>query len=128
MMVGSGGCDMDTLLSVLANACFVMACAYSLIAAVGMVRFPDLLSRMHAATKPQVVGLELAFLGLALELRSVWVAVVLLCAALLQAFTIPIASHMVGRACFRAGQVRRDLLIVDELSEVLGQDEPRGAP
>lgn len=119
---------MNTLLAILVNACFVIACTYSLIAAIGLVRFPDLLSRMHAATKPQVVGLEFALLGLALELRSFWVGVLLLCAAFFQAFTAPIASHMVGRASFRAGQVRTDLLVVDELSEALGGEEPRGAP
>ena len=35
---------------------------------------------------------------------------------------------MVGRASFRAGQVRHDLLVVDELSDVLSDEEPRGAP
>ena len=39
--------------------------------------------------------------------------------ALFQLATTPIASHMVGRASFRAGQVRHDLLVVDELTEVL---------
>ena len=43
--------------------------------------------------------------------------------ALFQLVTTPVASHMVGRASFRAGQVRRDLLVVDELSDVL---PPRG--
>ena len=42
---------------------------------------------------------------------------------LFQLVTTPIASHMVGRASFRAGQVREDLLVVDELSDVLPGDE-----
>ncbi|MEK8226242.1 monovalent cation/H+ antiporter complex subunit F [Oerskovia sp. M15] len=37
---------------------------------VGVVRFPDLLARMHAATKPQVLGLILVLIALALRLRS----------------------------------------------------------
>ena len=39
--------------------------------------------------------------------------------------TSPIASHMVGRASFRAGQVRRELLVVDELTEVLSGHESK---
>ncbi len=36
---------------------------------------------------------------------------------ILQMATSVVSSHMVGRASFRAGQVREDLLVVDELSE-----------
>lgn len=116
------------VLDVLVAICFLIACGFALVAAIGLLRFPDLLSRMHAATKPQVIGLEFALLGLALALRSLPIAVLLACAAVFQAFTAPIASHMVGRASFRAGQVRDDLLVVDELSEALSGEEPRGAP
>ena len=42
-------------------------------AAVGLVRFPDVLSRMHAATKPQTLGLILFAVGVELSLRS-WAA------------------------------------------------------
>ena len=35
----------------------------ALTAAIGVVRFPDTLSRMHAATKPQVLGLLLVLVG-----------------------------------------------------------------
>ena len=52
----------------------------------------------------------------------------LLLVALFQLATSPIASHMVARASFRAGQVRQDLLVVDDLSEALDHEEPRGAP
>ena len=40
-----------------ASAVLLLAgCVFALIAAIGVVRLPDLLSRMHAATKPQVIG------------------------------------------------------------------------
>ena len=48
--------------------------------------------------------------------------------ALLQMGTSVVSSHMVGRASFRAGQVRHDLLVVDELSDGPAHEEPRGAP
>lgn len=119
---------MTRALDLAATGCFVAAGVFALIAAGGMLRFPDLLTRMHAATKPQVVGLGLALLGLALRLRQPWAIVLLVLIAFFQALTSPIASHMVGRASFRAGQVRKDRLTTDELSAAYGQDEPRGAP
>ena len=85
----------------------------------GILRFPDVLTRMHSATKPQVLGLLLILLGLALRLRDPASLGLLALVALFQLVTSPIASHMVGRASFRAGQVREDLLVVDELTELL---------
>lgn len=119
---------LERVLDVLAAICFLGAALLALVAAVGMLRFPDLLTRMHAATKPQVVGVGLALLGLALTLRQPWAAVLLVFVAAFQALTAPIASHMIGRASFRARQVRGDLLVTDELSEAMHGDEPRGAP
>jgi multicomponent Na+:H+ antiporter subunit G len=104
---------------VAAAACLVLAALLTLIAAVGILRFPDVLSRMHSATKPQVLGSLMVLLGLGLRLRDPGAIGLLALVALFQMVTTPIASHMVGRASFRAGQVRRDLLVIDELSEVL---------
>jgi len=111
-----------------AAACLILGALLALIAAVGILRFPDVLTRMHSATKPQVLGLLLVLLGLGLRLRDARAIGMLALVALFQLVTSPIASHMVGRASFRAGQVRRDLLVVDELSEVLPRPEQPRQP
>jgi multicomponent Na+:H+ antiporter subunit G len=101
----------------------------TLIAAIGLVRFPDLLSRMHSVTKPQVLGLLLLIIGLALQLRDPSAIGVLLLVAVAQLATAPVSSHMLSRASFRAKQVRADLLVVDQLTPTLDtHEEPRGAP
>ena len=56
-----------TVLDVIALLCLVGGSLMSLAAAVGLVRFPDLLSRMHAGTKPQVLGLLLLLTAVAIE-------------------------------------------------------------
>lgn len=109
----------DAVLEILAAACLVVGSLMSLAAAIGMLRFPDLLSRMHAATKPQVFGLFLLLMGLALQLRS-WAAVpVLILAWLFQLLTVPVSAHMVGRAGYRTKHLRKDTLSIDELDEVV---------
>ena len=115
-----------TVADVAAAACLVVGAVLALIAAIGILRFPDLLTRMHSATKPQVLGLLLILLGLGLRLRDPGTVGLLAMVALFQLVTSPIASHMVGRASFRAGQVRHEDLVVDELSGVLqdGRDSP----
>ncbi|GAA1908077.1 monovalent cation/H(+) antiporter subunit G [Nocardioides lentus] len=112
-----------------AGVLMVLGALLSLVAAIGVLRFPDVLTRMHSATKPQVLGLLLVVLGLALRLRDPSSIAVLGLVVLFQMTTAPVASHMIGRAAFRAGQVRDDLLVTDELSDRLPRlDEPRGAP
>lgn len=117
------------LADVLAAVCFLLGALLALIAAIGVLRLPDLLSRMHAATKPQVLGLMLILLGLALRLRAPETIGLLVLVGLAQLLTTPVANHMVGRATFRAGQVSGEHLVLDELSDALaGDEEPRGAP
>ncbi|UCN14532.1 monovalent cation/H(+) antiporter subunit G [Cellulomonas iranensis] len=108
-----------TVADVVSAVCLLGGAFFALAAGVGALRFPDLLSRMHAATKPQVLGLVLVLVGLALRLReggAVWALVLV---AVFQMLTAPVAAHMVGRAGFRTGKVRQDLLVVDELSRDL---------
>ena len=91
----------------------------SLAAGIGLVRFPDLLSRMHAATKPQVLGLLLFLLALAVENESWPLVPVLVLCWIFQLLTSPVSAHMVGRAGYRTRHLRRDLLTLDELDDVV---------
>jgi multicomponent Na+:H+ antiporter subunit G len=91
---------------VVAAVCLTTGALLTLIAAIGLVRFPDLLSRMHSVTKPQVLGLLLLIIGLALQLRDPSAIGVLLLVAVAQLATASVSSHMLSRASFRAKQVR----------------------
>lgn len=93
-----------------------VATVAALAARMGLVRFPDLLARMHTATKPQVLGVLLMMLGLGLRLRSGHVIWMLVPVALLQMATSPVAAHMVARAGYRTGKVDSGSLVVDELT------------
>ena len=71
--------DTATLLDWLAAFLLVSGAFFSLVAGVGLFVLPDLLARMHAAAKPQVLGLLLMLAGLAIEWRSwVWLPVLFL--------------------------------------------------
>ena len=68
---------MEMFLDILVAVLLILGCLMSLIAGIGLLTFPDMLTRMHAATKPQVLGFLLIFAGLAIHLRS-WAVVPLL--------------------------------------------------
>jgi multicomponent Na+:H+ antiporter subunit G len=97
----------------------VVGAVLSLGAAIGLLRFPDLLSRMHAATKPQVLGLFLLLAAIGLQMRTWWVWPVLMVAWIFQLLTVPVSAHMVGRAGYRTKHLHRELLRADELEAVV---------
>lgn len=110
---------MTVVLDALASVLFLGGAVLALAAGVGLVRFPDLLSRMHTAAKPQVLGLLLVLLGLGLRLRHEPVVWMLLLVALFQLITSPVAAHMVARAGYRTNKVDSSRLVVDELTRDL---------
>lgn len=107
---------LDIILDVLSSILMLAGAFLSLAAGVGVLRFPDLLARMHAATKPQVLGLMLVLVGLELQLRTWSGALVVVLVVLFQMLTAPVSAHMVGRAGYRTGKIRTDLLVMDELT------------
>ena len=75
---------------------------WSLLGGIGLLRLPDVLTRMHAATKPQVLGLLMVLLGVALRLRTADDITTLILVGLFQTWTVPVAAQMVARAARRA--------------------------
>ena len=96
------------MIDILAGALLICGSMLATVAAIGIVRFPDVLSRMHAATKPQTVGLLLILAGAALRLQDLSDITILALIAIFQLLTAPVSAHMVGRAAFRTGLARRE--------------------
>ncbi|MFC0028256.1 monovalent cation/H(+) antiporter subunit G [Micromonospora chaiyaphumensis] len=108
---------MTTVADWLGGACLLAGALLSLVAGIGVLRFPDVLGRMHAATKPQVLGVLLLLVGLALRLRTASDLGMIALVAVFQLATAPVAAQMIGRAAYRSGRIDRELLDADELSD-----------
>ena len=89
----------------------------ALTAAIGVVRFPDTLSRLQAASKPQVLGLLLVLTGAGLRLRGHADVGMLILAGLFTLITAPVVANRVGQLAYREQSFRDDLLIRDELDD-----------
>ena len=118
---------LDAWVDVLSAVFMIVGATMSLGAAIGLLRFPDLLSRMHSATKPQVLGLFLLLASIALQMRTWWVWPVLLVAWIFQLLTVPVSAHMVGRAGYRTKHLHRELLTSDELEAVVQKAAAKAA-
>jgi multicomponent Na+:H+ antiporter subunit G len=112
-------------LDLAAAVCLVLGAFLSLAAGVGLVRFPDALSRMHAATKPQILGLIFVVIAIALQSRSWSTLLMLIPVVLFQMLTAPISAHMVGRAGYRTGNFRSEIMLMDELESAVDQATKR---
>ncbi|MFC5338060.1 monovalent cation/H(+) antiporter subunit G [Leucobacter denitrificans] len=111
----------DAILDVAALVCLVLAGLLSAAAGFGLLRFTDALSRLHAATKPQIFGLLLVIAAVALDQRSWGVLLALMPVFVFQSITAPAAAHMVGRAAYRTGELDDDILLVDELGPAIAR-------
>lgn len=92
-----------------------------LLAGVGVLRFHDVYSRMHAATKAPTLGALLiglaGVIGVGEGRAKLALAVVIIFA------TAPVASHMVGRAAYRAEGIDVDLEAGDDLAALVAGDD-----
>ena len=79
----------------------ILGALMSLLAGIAVLRFPDTMSRIHAATKPQVLGIMLLMLGLGLRLGSPGVIGMLVLIVILQFVTAPVSAHLTVRVAFR---------------------------
>ncbi|GAA3589474.1 monovalent cation/H(+) antiporter subunit G [Klugiella xanthotipulae] len=114
----------DLIRDLLTALLLVIGAALSVAAGVGILRFPDVLSRLHAGTKPQILGLTCILIAVVLQNFTWSAASSVIVILVIQYLTQPISAHLVGRSAYRADNVRRDLLIADELASVrIAQDE-----
>ncbi len=106
-------------MEIVASVLILFGAVLTFLAAVGLVKFGDLLTRMHAATKPATLGLLLIVAGTAFVVPEVNTVAKLVLVVLLQFITAPVGAHLIGRAAFRAGVELVPGTFLDEPSEEL---------
>lgn len=103
-----------------------------LAAAIGIVRFPSVLTRLHAASKPQVIGLLMTLVAVGLAVRRWEIVPFLALVWALQLVTVPITAHIVARTAHRTANGRTRDLVRDELEDDLAAasegEGPEGEP
>ncbi|WP_027960169.1 monovalent cation/H(+) antiporter subunit G [Halomonas halodenitrificans] len=88
---------------------------FMLLAALGVVRLPDLLTRMHATTKAATFGVTLIMLAVALHFAQVAVVARAFGVILFIMMTAPVAAHVIGRAGYFVGTRLWERTLKDEL-------------
>jgi multicomponent Na+:H+ antiporter subunit G len=81
----------------------VLGSLFSFVAALGMLRLPDTVIRMHAATKAGTLGAGLILIAEAFFYAESGITLRALAAIMFLLLTAPVAAHLIGRAAYYSG-------------------------
>ena len=106
---------MTTFVDVLAAVLLIAGSLLALVAAIGLFRMPDAYSRIHVATKPATLAVVCTVGAAVLQVPGLTPTTKLLLAVILQFWTAPVASHMLGRAAHGSGLRPAEPWVLDDL-------------
>jgi multicomponent Na+:H+ antiporter subunit G len=99
----------------LAAVLMLVGAVLMLLAAVGVLRMPDVFTRMQASTKAASLGSGTALLAVALHFGELGVVVRALLAIAFIFLTAPISAHMIARAAYFMGVAIWERSVIDDL-------------
>lgn len=103
------------MIEVLTGIFIILGSLFILISALGILRMPDLYTRMSATTKASTLGVGLILLGTALFYQDVGISVRSITIIIFLFLTAPVAAHIIGRAAYFDNVPLWDKTKVDEL-------------
>ncbi|MCW4148163.1 MULTISPECIES: monovalent cation/H(+) antiporter subunit G [Halomonadaceae] len=103
------------MIELLKSGLILVGAIFMFLAALGLVRMPDLLTRMHATTKAATLGATLIMLAVALHFGEVAVVARAFGVILFIMMTAPVAAHVIGRAGYFVGARLWSGTVKDEL-------------
>ena len=72
---------------------------FTIVGALGLVRMPEVFTRMHAASVTDTLGVGFLIFGMTLQAGLSLVTLKLLFLLLLFVFTVPVVTHALAQAC-----------------------------
>ena len=105
---------LDSAIDVVSGILIIAGAFFVLVGAIGLVRMPDVFTRMHATSVTETAGAGLLLVGLMLQAGFTLLTLKLVFVLLLFFLTAPVATHALAQAALQAGiapeleQDRRD--------------------
>jgi multicomponent Na+:H+ antiporter subunit G len=95
-------------------------CGLMFLAGLGILRMPDVFTRMHASTKAASLGIGLLLLAAALYFRELGITTKALTTIAFVFVTAPVGAHMLGRVAYLRGTKMWENSVIDEAKGRLG--------
>ena len=106
---------MDTILTLLIAALVVIGSFFTLVAALGLLRLPDVYTRMHAASKAGTLGSGVLLITLGIHAGDTGTLTRALAGVVFFLLTAPISAHLLARASYAMGYRMSDQSIINEM-------------
>jgi len=99
---------------------FWIGAFFMFVSALGLVRFPDLFTRMHAAAKTGTLGIVCLVIGVAFHFQRLEITFIAFLIVTFFFITVPIASQLIGRAGYHIGVKIWDRTVCNEYAQAIG--------
>jgi multicomponent Na+:H+ antiporter subunit G len=91
------------MIDVVTGLMWIVGSLFGLLAAAGVLRMPDVFTRMQASTKASTLGLGCLLAGAALQFGDAATVILLMAIGAFLLLTTPVSAHVIARASYRAG-------------------------
>ena len=112
---------MDILFALVTAALILVGSVFVLAAALGLNRFPDLYSRMHAASKAGTVGSALMLIAVGIHAADLAILARSLAGFFFFVLTAPVSAHLLAKAAHETGYPLSGISVRDDMNK--GRDE-----
>ena len=117
---------LDSAIDLLSAVLIVAGSFFVVVGAIGLVRMPDVFTRMHATSVTETAGAGLLLIGLMLQAGFTLLTLKLLFVLLLFLLTAPVATHALAQAALQAGV--EPILAEDRRDTDAAPDTPETEP
>jgi multicomponent Na+:H+ antiporter subunit G len=101
--------------TIAANILLLVGAAFAFLAALGLLRFPDFYTRLHAASKAGTLGVGLILLGAGLSTGDPWTILRTVVGLVFLIFVTPISAHLLARSAVKSGVSTSSIVSINEL-------------
>ncbi|WP_322989144.1 MULTISPECIES: monovalent cation/H(+) antiporter subunit G [unclassified Hoeflea] len=107
---------MHDIVTLVSAAFLLIGSAFALVASIGLLRLPDLYTRMHAASKAGTMGSCLMLIALAIHTTDVGTMSRALAGVVFFLLTAPVSSHLLAKAAYAVGYRLHSTSVTDEMA------------
>lgn len=114
---------MSSILTLVSAAFVLIGALFALVAAIGLLRLPDLYSRMHAASKVGTMGSGLMLIALGIHAGDGGTFARALAGVVFFMLTAPISAHLLAKAAYTVGYRLGPTAVLDDMADTPSRDE-----
>lgn len=93
----------ELLIMIIASIFLISGAFFFLVGVLGLIRMPDVFSRIHTTTKGDTLGVGLIILGLMVLYGFSFTVLRLAVLLIITWLTTPTAAHLIAKAAYRKG-------------------------